>query len=140
MLKLNRINDLINYQESKETKIDAILEEKCNKCTAKCCNFTSSFPFQIETKEQLDTVSWQILHDNISVFRKEDNWHLRIESPCEKLDKKTNKCTIYESKPDVCSNYPNGNKDLICESDIDPIDTFDEYYNDRDKFLESFKN
>ena len=48
---------------------------------------------------------WYLLHERAAVFVDDDTWYLLVYSPCNFLDKETNLCSIYETRPNICREY-----------------------------------
>ena len=48
---------------------------------------------------------WFLLHEKTAVFVDDDTWYLLVYSPCNYLDKETNRCLIYEERPNICREY-----------------------------------
>ena len=48
---------------------------------------------------------WFLLHDRATVFVDEGTWYLLVHTKCKHLDDHTNRCDIYENRPDICREY-----------------------------------
>ena len=48
---------------------------------------------------------WFLLHERAAVFVDDDTWYLLVYSPCNFLDKMTNLCLTYETRPNICREY-----------------------------------
>jgi len=84
------------------TKIKITPENKCSFCKGtKCCSY---FTQQIDTprsKEDFQTLLWQIAHHNVDIYQDEDGWFLLINNPCQFLEK-SGACGIYKDRPTIC--------------------------------------
>lgn len=79
---------------------------QCAQCRpAKCCQY---FSLQIDTprsKRDYDDLLWMLAHRHVSVYIEETVWYLMVHTECTFLDKRTNRCTIYESRPQMCREH-----------------------------------
>ena len=76
----------------------------CEKCTGLCCRY---FALPLETpdcKKDFDDMRWYLYHEKTSIFIEDDEWYLHIENPCRMLGE-DNRCTIYETRPDICRDF-----------------------------------
>ena len=48
---------------------------------------------------------WYLLHEKAAVFVDGNIWYLLVYSPCNFLDRETNLCKIYETRPNICREY-----------------------------------
>lgn len=79
---------------------------KCtaDKCNAFCCTYISVHIDTPTTKVDFDELEWFVAHENISVYKDDENsWIVEVMTPCKNL--KDNKCAVYENRPTVCRNY-----------------------------------
>ena len=77
----------------------------CSYCPGKCCRY---FALPIDTPEsqkEYDNMRWYLLHERAAIFVDDGTWYLLVYSPCNFLDKETNLCSIYETRPNICREY-----------------------------------
>ena len=77
----------------------------CDYCPGKCCRY---FALPIDTpdsRKEYDSMRWFLLHEKAAVFVDGDTWYLLIYASCNYLDKKTNRCLIYKTRPSICREY-----------------------------------
>jgi len=93
----------------------------CSKCPGYCCSYgriavtqrdiarlARHFGIPEETARRRFTYRWQT--------KEVDEWILRhrkdsiFDSVCRFLDPKTRRCTVYEARPAVCREYPDGGR------------------------------
>ncbi len=77
----------------------------CDYCPGKCCRY---FALPIDTpvsRREYDFMRWFLLHEKATVFVDGDDWFLLVYSKCNHLDDKTNRCGIYDVRPQICRDY-----------------------------------
>ncbi len=81
---------------------------RADKCNAFCCRYISVHIDTPRSKVDFDEIRWFVSHENVVVYKDEENdWLVEFVTPCKFL--KNNKCEIYEARPDVCREYdPDG--------------------------------
>ena len=116
-------------------KIKITPENKCGFCTqTKCCTYVTQ---QIDTprsKDDFETLLWQVSHKKVSAYKDEDGWFLLFDSSCEHLQP-GGRCGIYENRPEVCREHSND----YCEYDAPAEDGFDLYFPDYKTLLKYCK-
>lgn len=116
-------------------KIKITPENKCSFCTqTKCCTYVTQ---QIDTprsKDDFETLLWQVSHNKVSAYKDEDGWFLLFDSSCEHLQE-GGQCSIYENRPEVCREHSND----YCEYDAPAEDGFDLYFPDYKTLLKYCK-
>lgn len=116
-------------------KIKITPENKCSFCTAsKCCTYVTQ---QIDTprsKDEFETLLWQVSHKNVSAYKDEDGWFLLFDTPCDHLQP-GGMCGIYDARPEVCREHDND----YCEYDAPAEDGFDLYFPDYESLLKYCK-
>jgi Fe-S-cluster containining protein len=116
-------------------KIKITPENKCSFCTAsKCCTYVTQ---QIDTprsKDEFETLLWQVSHENVSAYKDEDGWFILFDTPCIHLGP-GGMCGIYDVRPEVCREHDND----YCEYDAPAEDGFDLYFPDYDSLLKYCK-
>ena len=79
---------------------------QCAQCLpAKCCRY---FSIQIDTprsKRDFDDLIWMIAHRQVSIYIEKRKWFLMIHTQCRFLDTDTNKCAVYETRPEMCRDH-----------------------------------
>lgn len=92
---------------------DITKENKCNYCSAKCCQYITQ---EIDTPKSIhafDVLLWQIAHQGIHVFKDENGWYLLSMTRCNHL-MDDNMCGIYETRPMICREHTTDH----CEYDV----------------------
>lgn len=115
----------------KSKKIKITPENKCSFCKeSKCCTYVTQ---QIDTprsKDDFQTLLWQVSHEGVSAYKDEDGWFLLFDSRCSHLQP-DGRCGIYEQRPWVCREHDND----YCEYDAPAEEGFDLYFPDYDSLL-----
>ena len=79
---------------------------QCAQCLpAKCCRY---FSLQIDTprsKRDFDDLVWMISHGQTSIYIEKRKWFLMIHTQCRFLDTDTNRCAVYETRPEMCRDH-----------------------------------
>lgn len=102
-------------------------DDQCLKCRpAKCCMYFSLEIDPPENKRDYDDFLWFLAHENVSIYLWENSWYLMIHNKCTFLDKATNRCTTYETRPKMCREHLT--KDCEFDSDYE----FDEHFTSYD--------
>ncbi len=95
-------------------EINGKSNHNCCECNALCCSHVA---VEIDTptcKREYDSIRWYLIHHNTRVFIDHDNtWHVEFMTPCKYLTD-NNKCSIYETRPKLCRDYPDD--DTYCEN------------------------
>ncbi|HVT44797.1 MAG TPA: YkgJ family cysteine cluster protein [Thermoanaerobaculia bacterium] len=89
----------------------------CSKCPAYCCSYLRivvepsdiarlARHFNIERAEAEKRFTKIVMGERVLRHRKDTIY----PSVCMFLDRETRKCTIYEARPDVCREYPEGRR------------------------------
>lgn len=90
--------------------------ELCNRCGARCCTHIALEIDRPTTKAERDYIRWYLLHGGVEVFiDHHKHWFIKVPTPCDML--KEGLCTIYETRPDICREYPEPG--TVCEFDGD---------------------
>lgn len=95
---------------------DITSENKCDFCSAKCCQYITQ---EIDTPRSIhafDVLLWQLAHEGVHVFKDDNGWYLLSMARCRHL-LPNNMCGIYETRPMICREHANDS----CEMDV-PID------------------
>ncbi len=79
----------------------------CEHCPAACCRYLALPIDQPTNARDYDDLRWYLMHEAISVFVEEGDWYIQIQTRCENLGQ-DNLCTVYESRPQICSEYEPG--------------------------------
>lgn len=79
---------------------------QCAQCLpAKCCRY---FSIQVDTprsKRDFDDFLWMIAHRQVSIYIEKRKWFLMIHTQCCFLDTDTNRCAVYETRPEMCRDH-----------------------------------
>ncbi|HHJ11679.1 MAG TPA: YkgJ family cysteine cluster protein [Chromatiales bacterium] len=106
-------------------------ENKCSFCReSKCCTYVTQ---QIDTprsKDDFQTLLWQVSHEGVSAYKDEDGWFLLFDSRCSHLQP-DGRCGIYEQRPWVCREHDND----YCEYDAPAEEGFELHFPDYDSLL-----
>jgi len=88
-------------------------KSQCEKCTGLCCRY---FALPIDTPEDkgdYDDIRWFLCHKDITVFVEDGDWYININNKCRHLSGKDNRCSIYNKKPRICSEYRHADCDFV---------------------------
>lgn len=106
-------------------------DNKCEFCSAsKCCQYVTQKIPSPRSKRDFKQLLWQVSHDKAKVFKDRDGWHLLFETPCSNLQI-DGRCGIYESRPQICSDYSVER----CEFDGSAEDGWDLTFDDYESLL-----
>jgi Fe-S-cluster containining protein len=88
----------------------------CFGCGAECCQYFAVYIDEPTDLEEYDAIKWYLHHRHVVIYiDKHSDWYVHVEVPCKQM-KKNGKCSIYESRPQVCREY----KTEACEkADVD---------------------
>jgi Fe-S-cluster containining protein len=111
-------------------------ETKCGYCSnAKCCQYITHPIDTPRSKADFDYLLWQVSHSNISCFKDEDGWFLKITASCTHLSP-NGRCGIYTTRPQICRDHSND----YCEFDHPLEESFDNYFPDYNSLLKYCQN
>ncbi|MBW3012028.1 YkgJ family cysteine cluster protein [Candidatus Woesearchaeota archaeon] len=83
---------------------EKIKKPSCKMCGG-CCNHIC---IEIDPpKEKIDAeeLLWWVIHEGVSIaIDEEGDWYLEIQTRC-KAQGVNNLCTVYEKRPQICSDY-----------------------------------
>ena len=95
----------------------------CEHCAAACCRYLAIEIDKPASKRDYDDIRWYLLHEGISVFVEDGDWHLQIQTACKHLGA-DNLCQFYETRPQICRDYHPDNCDYTCaDHDYDHLFT-----------------
>ncbi len=94
-----------------KTELNVLQGTLCDKCVGLCCNYITIRIDKPTTKREKDDIRWYLLHEGITILIADDDWQVKVPTPCEKLGMK-NECTIYETRPETCREYSTDNCDF----------------------------
>ena len=91
----------------------------CGKCPAYCCSYPEievskadiarlARHFDVSEAAATERFTKQQREENVRILRHREDEH--FTSVCMFLDRKTRRCTVYESRPHTCRGYPYGNR------------------------------
>jgi uncharacterized protein len=110
----------------KKLKVKITTDNKCSFCVgSKCCSYVTQ---QIDTprsKDDFETLLWQVSHHNVGAYKDEDGWFLIFDTRCSHL-LPDGRCGIYEVRPEICRNHSND----YCEYDSPAEEGFELYFPD----------
>jgi Fe-S-cluster containining protein len=100
---------------------------QCARCQpAKCCMYFSLEIDRPTTKRDYDDFMWFLAHENVSIYLWNKSWYLMVHNRCVFLDRKTNLCSIYDTRPAMCREH------AVEECEFDSDYEFDEHFKSRD--------
>lgn len=76
----------------------------CEHCTAACCRYLALPLDKPGSARDYDDIRWYLMHAGVSVFVEEGDWFIQYATTCKNLGD-DNRCTIYETRPDICREY-----------------------------------
>ena len=76
----------------------------CEGCPAMCCRGLEESVIRPRTKDEIESVAWQLQFENTNFFIRRSRWYQLTLGACSYLDE-NNLCTIYERRPDVCCDH-----------------------------------
>jgi Fe-S-cluster containining protein len=131
--KVRELLDTILDQEIPENLIkdyqNGLLTEKfCAGCGAECCMMSDpiavNWPDVQRLAKGLGTNNKKIVKEYLEPHTLSDFSHLEYKikktKPCQWLNEKTKRCTIYELRPHICRTYPViPNRENLSESKLD---------------------
>lgn len=106
----------VNIIETQDITEVITSENKCDFCSAKCCQYITQALDTPRSMQEFDVLLWQIAHKGIHIFKDGNGWYLLSETRCGFL-RDDNMCGIYETRPLICREHSND----ACEFDV-PID------------------
>ncbi|MBD3261876.1 MAG: YkgJ family cysteine cluster protein [Candidatus Altiarchaeales archaeon] len=77
--------------------------KRCVGCT-RCCRHVTLEIDAPEDEEDFENIRWYLLHQNVSVFKSDDEWYVEFHTPCRMLSEDGG-CRVYEQRPKICSDY-----------------------------------
>ena len=82
----------------------------CEHCAAACCRYLA-IPLDKPTSgRDYDDIRWYLLHEGVTVFVEEGDWYIQFQTKCKSLGR-DNRCTVYETRPEICREYKDGECD-----------------------------
>jgi Fe-S-cluster containining protein len=87
--------------------VELTSDTKCGYCTnSKCCQYITQRIPAPRSKADFSYLLWQLSHENISIFKDEEGWHMLVTTRCSHLQS-GGRCGIYASRPEICRVYKN---------------------------------
>jgi len=85
----------------------------CAVCGGRCCGYVAIGIDSPKSVKGRENIRWFLLHRDVAVYIDHNkDWYIEFKTPCGALNTK-NRCTIYERRPKICSDYGNAHGD--CE-------------------------
>jgi hypothetical protein len=110
----------------KKLNVKITPDNKCSFCVgSKCCSYVTQQIDTPKSKDDFETLLWQVSHHHVGAYKDEDGWFLIFDSRCSHL-LPDGGCGIYENRPEVCRAHSND----YCEYDAPAEDGFDLYFPD----------
>jgi len=84
------------------------------KCTGECCEV---FFLPLSSQKELDELTNKVEQHELlqKLFRHDEGNNFT----CTAWDPKTKKCTVYDSRPNLCARYPYGRECAYCGAKTD---------------------
>lgn len=79
----------------------------CEHCAAACCRYLALPIDKPKSARDYDDLRWYLMHEDVSVFVEEGEWFVQFQTRCRNLGA-DNRCTIYDSRPEICREYEPG--------------------------------
>ncbi len=80
--------------------------DECSKCDGACCRYVIiDLDYEPRSEKSFDEIIWFLYHNNMKILKEGRRWALMVMSDCKNL-LPDNRCKIYDSRPDVCRDYP----------------------------------
>ena len=80
--------------------------DDCRFCNGMCCRYvTIDIEKEPRSEERFDEIIWWLFNPNIKILKNGREWSILVMGKCENLNG-SNKCDIYEARPDLCREYP----------------------------------
>lgn len=76
----------------------------CEHCPAACCRHVALPIDKPVNRRDYDDIRWYLMHQQISVFVEDGDWFVQFQTRCKNLEE-NNLCGIYETRPEICSEY-----------------------------------
>ena len=106
-------------------------DPKCEKCNALCCKYIAMEIDGPDDEESVDHLRWYLLHQDVSIYVQDGEWHLCVDVRCKHLDDE-NRCRIHDTRPQICRDHsPDecefGNPDYELEQEFRSWDHLEAY-------------
>lgn len=99
-----------------ETKAENEIESNpCSQCKGMCCKYVSIAIEAPQSRKDFDCLRWYVCHEGVSLFMEKGKWYVMVGNICRHLDLKTHLCGIYQTRPDICREFPPVNCDFRSE-------------------------
>jgi Fe-S-cluster containining protein len=82
----------------------------CEQCTAACCRYLALPLDKPASAKDYDDIRWYLMHENVLVFVEEGDWYVQFQTSCKNLAA-DNLCAVYETRPEICREYQQGDCD-----------------------------
>lgn len=81
-------------------------EEDCKFCNGMCCRYVLiEIEKEPRSKDRFDELIWWLFNPNIKILKNGRDWSILVMGKCENLNE-SNRCNIYEHRPEPCRDYP----------------------------------
>ena len=81
-----------------------VKSRRCRSCPALCCKDLVLLITKPRTRQEIESLKWQLQFDTVSVFITNYRWHAMIKGRCMYLDG-DDLCTIYDRRPRTCRRH-----------------------------------
>lgn len=105
-------------------------------CKGNCCKHLIIQIPGPNTEEDVDGLRYFLYHKDVNLYvDDEDNWFIDFITECEKLTD-NNDCGIYETRPNICKEYPPYGSSceynqIISKAYFSDVDSFDKYLKEK---------
>jgi hypothetical protein len=105
IIELAEITNLKLFQGPSNSELASMHPEWCNYC-GKCCSESSPLFIHKDELKLLIMFNTELESEIIPNEHYPDHFRFKEDKPCKFLDLETKRCGIYDSRPQVCRNYP----------------------------------
>jgi uncharacterized protein len=105
IIELADIISLELFQGPSNFQMAQMHSEWCNHC-GKCCTQSSPIFIHSDEMKAITTLNPSLKNEIISNQRYSDHFQFREDQPCKFHDAQKKRCRIYDTRPQVCQNYP----------------------------------
>lgn len=105
IIELADISSLELFQGPSNFELAQMHSEWCNHC-GKCCTQSSPIFIHRDEIKAITTLTPSLKNEIISNQFYPEHFQFREDQPCKFHDSQKKRCSIYDTRPQVCQNYP----------------------------------
>lgn len=105
IIELADISSLKLFQGPSNLELAQIHSEWCNHC-GKCCTQSSPIFIHRDELKAIITLNPSLKDEIIPNHRYQEHFRFKEDQPCKFHDWEQKRCRIYDTRPQVCQNYP----------------------------------